>query len=133
MLLQMAIIAELPRVMAASAFCYLSLRVEAVSELIIQIVSPSGNIIAPVALDTIRLLTMTLSAPLFVYGRSLSVIVSPPGGMNIRQRNILCMTDFTLVRCFLTIVTTQTGFHARHVRPREFSGLNDPRVAPLTV
>ncbi len=83
MLSEMAIVAELPRIMAPRTFSDFSPGVESVGELVIQIMGAGRDVVAPVAFDAVRLLTMALSAPLLVHCRSLSVIVPPSCGMDV--------------------------------------------------
>jgi hypothetical protein len=79
----MTAITKTSRIMTTCALGLTALRIQTVSEIIIQVVNVTSKIVATMTLYTCGLVLMTTNAPTALKGCPVSMLVPPIVGMNV--------------------------------------------------
>lgn len=104
-----------PGLMTAATLGLFGSGLQSVRKLIVQIVNTAGQIVTPMTLQTVRLTNMTTGTPLAVERGPVAMLMSPIGGMNIGQGNLLSVAKTTSLIGHDTIVTGHAKTHLRHM------------------
>jgi hypothetical protein len=76
---------------------------------------------------------MALFTPCPVNSGTITVLMSPVSRVNIKQRNLLTMTQLTTSISLAAIMAIQTDAHCRHIRLGKCSRIGDIRMTAFTL
>ena len=110
-------VAEHFSIVAANAVGFFSLGVKTMSEFVVEIVSPPGLVVAPMAVYAVDFLLMAGLAPIRFKRGLFGVLVPPADRVNIRKCNLPGVTELTVpggVKAVMTVHTQRFGRHERH-------------------